>query len=190
MSSGGSRSSALTARVDVAAGERRFRLARAHRRCRRRRNRRAARRARPLPFALRAWPPARPWRSRRAAAPVRQSRRACLVGGRNADGGEQSCGRERGFEQALEEIVGLDACACRSARAMSISPPSASRQAGSSAAGSAKAIEPPMVPRLRIAGCAICGIASAISGACLRDVVGAFGLRMARQRADLDTCRS
>ena len=48
---------------------------------------------------------------------------------------------------------------------MSSSPSSASRQAGSSAAGSAKAIEPPIVPRLRIAGWPICGRAEAISGA-------------------------
>ena len=48
----------------------------------------------------------------------------------------------------------------------STSPSSASRQAGSSAAGSAKAIEPPSVPRVRIAGWAIKGMARAISGAC------------------------
>ena len=41
---------------------------------------------------------------------------------------------------------------------------SASAMAGSSEAGSACERFPPMVPRLRICGCAICGSASAISG--------------------------
>ena len=45
-------------------------------------------------------------------------------------------------------------------------PPSASTMAGISDAGSACARLPPMVPRLRICGCAICGSASAISGRC------------------------
>ena len=42
---------------------------------------------------------------------------------------------------------------------------SATAQAGSSAAGSANAMEPPKVPRLRTAGCATWGMALAISGA-------------------------
>src|SRR5258708_5003351 len=45
--------------------------------------------------------------------------------------------------------------------------PRTSAQAGSSAAGSASAQLPPKVPRLRIAGCPICGIAEATSGRCL-----------------------
>ncbi len=43
--------------------------------------------------------------------------------------------------------------------------PSATMQAGSSEAGSACARLPPIVPRLRIAGCATCAIASVSSGA-------------------------
>src|SRR2546425_1153371 len=43
---------------------------------------------------------------------------------------------------------------------------SANAQAGYSAAGSASARLPPSVPRLRMAGCAMCGTACARSGAC------------------------
>ena len=44
---------------------------------------------------------------------------------------------------------------------------SAKLQAGHSAAGSPYASEPPQVPRLRIARCAICGAAALSKGACL-----------------------
>ena len=45
-------------------------------------------------------------------------------------------------------------------------PPSASRQVGHSAAASAWAMEPPQVPALRMARCAMCGAAGDSSGAC------------------------
>ena len=69
---------------------------------------------------------------------------------------------------------------------MSISPSSASRQAGNSAAGSANAIEPP-----KRAAIADRGMADVRHRPCNQrrvpcDDVGALGLRMARERADLD----
>jgi len=66
---------------------------------------------------------------------------------------------EGGGVEALEEISPFFPAAMKVA-------PSASAQAGSSAAGSASAQLPPKVPRLRIAGCAMCGIAAATSGRC------------------------
>ena len=168
-SSGGSRSfaSARDRRVDVAAGERGFGAARAHRRradaeigephiaraaCRRRARRRQA----------------RPSRSRRAGGRIRRSRRGCR---RVAAGTRIAVSTSRGpsavSNRPLKKSSALTVrLPC--GPAISTSPPSASRQAGSSAAGSAKAIEPPMVPRLRIAGWPIWGSASAISGACAR----------------------
>ena len=78
---------------------------------------------------------------------------------------------------AHARIVNIAADAAKKSRALmvrlpfgpvaSTSPSSASRQAGNSAAGSAKAMEPPSVPRLRMAVCPICGMARAISGAYL-----------------------
>ena len=134
---------------------------------RRRRKRPAARRVRPLPSACA--------RGREpdhrvvavAAGELGEADAGVRGRGRHADRGQHVARPERGLEQALEEIVGLRRCACPCGPAISTSPPSASRQAGSSAAGSAKAIEPPIVPRLRIAGWPMCGMASAISGACL-----------------------
>ncbi len=62
--------------------------------------------------------------------------------------------------------------------------PSARHTAGISAAGSASARLPPNVPRLRIATCATCGIASASSGAALRHIGGGEHLAVPRQRAN------
>ena len=63
---------------------------------------------------------------------------------------------------------------------------SATQQAGSSAAGSAKASEPPMVPRLRMAGWAISGTASASSGHVAADEIAGAELGVGGQRADPD----
>ena len=186
-SSGGSRSrsSACDRRVDVAAGERRLGAARAHRRradpeigeadvlqaaCRRRARRRRG-------------PPSH---SRRDGARTRRSRCGCR---RRAAGTRIAVSTSRGVSAVSNRPLKKSSALTVRAPcgpAISTSPPSASRQAGSSAAGSANAIEPPMVPRLRIAGWPICGSAVAISGAWLRDLGRAFGLRVAHQRADLE----
>ena len=63
-------------------------------------------------------------------------------------------------------------------------PPSARTMAGSSEAGSALARLPPMVPRLRICGCAISGSASVMSGRSRDDERFALKRAIARHGAD------
>ena len=94
--------------VDVAARRARSRPFSRAAACRRRRNRRAARRAGPCRRPAR-WRRGRPWRSRRGGGRIRRSRRAspCVAAGTRI-AVSTSLRPERGLEQALEEIVGLD----------------------------------------------------------------------------------
>ena len=130
-----------------------------------RRNRPAARRPGPC-RRLARWRRARPSRSRRGGGRIRRNRRGSLAsrperGSRSARRCGPSAVSNRPLKKSSAFTVRLPF-----GPAISTSPPSASRQAGNSAAGSAKAIEPPSVPRLRIAAWPMCGMASAISGAC------------------------
>ena len=77
---------------------------------------------------------------------VREARRAGLG---HADLGEQLVGRERGLEEAEEEVGRGDRRARRSGPAPRTSASSASSTAGRSEAGSPCATEPPSVPRCR-----------------------------------------
>ena len=72
--------------------------------------------------------------------------------------------RKRGGERADEEIAAASIQRSPRTDCARSRPPSASTIAGISEAGSACARLPPIVPRLRICGCAMCGSASAMSG--------------------------
>src|SRR5207247_11478575 len=89
----------------------------------------------------------------------------CPVGGREFGRGENFRGAQIGFEEPFEERARLYPSS-PFFPAMTRVASSATAQAGYSAAGSASARLPPSVPRLRIAGCAMCGAAWARSGAC------------------------
>ena len=78
---------------------------------------------------------------------------------------QQLVGPARGVVKALEVVARRDLAPARALSTTSVAS-SASAQAGISAAGSASAMLPPKVPRLRTATCATCGMASAISGRC------------------------
>ena len=84
---------------------------------------------------------------------------------RDDDLDQQLARLERGREEPGEEVAPPQSSARRRALHAGSVASSASITAGSSAAGSACARLPPIVPRLRIAACATNGIVSATSGA-------------------------
>ena len=91
---------------------------------------------------------------------------------------------ERGGQRADEKVRRVDpSLALRRLRAQPCRRASTTI-AGISDAGSACARLPPMVPRLRICGCAICGSASAMSGRCACGRRIAFEVAVTRQRTD------
>ena len=153
--------------------------------CCRRRKRRGVRRDSPMPSALRARGQSHHRVVAMAASELGEADTCVFCRGRNTDRGQHVGRSECGLEQAREEIVGLHrALALRPA--ISTSPSSASRQAGSSAAGSAKAIEPPMVPRLLIAAWPICGMRQCDQRRVPGNVGGALGLDVAGEGTDLN----
>ena len=77
---------------------------------------------------------------------------------------QQLVGFARGFIETKEELFSRQLLAGHACFARPRCAPSARMQAGSSADGSASAMLPPNVPRLRTATWATCGMASAISG--------------------------
>ena len=93
---------------------------------------------------------------------------------------------KRRGERAGEEIRRRDPAFCF-LRSRPQLPRQRQTMAGISDAGSAWARLPPMVPRLRICGCAICGSASWINGSLFRDRRIAFKLAVARHGADQDS---
>ena len=101
-----------------------------------------------------------------------------------ADRDEDLIGLEGGGEETFEEVGRRNGAPPRARLCATTSASSASATAGNSAAGSAWARLPPMVPRLRIAGWPINGRAAAISGACrLYPVIG-FGKALAHHGTD------
>ncbi len=89
-----------------------------------------------------------PWRRANSmnAQPVRGRQR------RHVDLDQQLVGLERGRQVGDEELAPSRSCARRASSGRRTEPSSAASATGSSAAGSACAIEPPTVPRLRICG--------------------------------------
>ena len=109
--------------------------------------------------------------------------------GRDPDLGQQFVVGHRGREVADEEVVGRhDPLALR--ERTTISAPVTTATAGSSADASACAIEPPMVPRLRIETWPMNGSASASTGARSATSGECSAVRSRVERADGDArCR-
>ena len=85
-----------------------------------------------------------------------------------------------------EEIIGRHRSSAVARSRSTISAPSVTATSGISADGSALAIDPPTVPRLRVGGCPTHGSTRASSGTDARITRIALGLRLPRRRADHD----